>query len=180
MAFMIKNRAPNSVVGNSHQGYSTVAQLTHVACPSRTVPQSTTDIVFRVYGGRINVWRMLGQVTTVISGTDPQISIVSKALNQAGDTAVGTAVTVASTASIASLEVGGFVWPEGDGTAILKANAGAVAAAGTWQWWIAPQGEIYINAAASSVTGAMKWDLWYQPLDEGAFVVAQTSAATAI
>lgn len=180
MALLVKNRVVSSVAGTSHQGYAVIQQWTHVTCPARVVPQSTTDIIFRVYGGRVLVHRLLGEVTVVISGTDPQISILSKALNAAGDTAIGTAVTVASSATIANLEVGGSVWPEGDATAIIKSNAGAVAVAGTWQQWIAPRGEIYLNAAASSTTGSMKWDIWYQPLDEGAFVVGQGVAAVVI
>lgn len=157
-------------VGKPGLGRPVVEQWIQVSRDTQTVPQTTTDILFRVYGGRVRVKRLLGEVTTVISGTDPQLSVLSKKLDGT-PAAVGTAVTVASSATIASLEVGGFVFIEGDGTALLKSNAGAVAAAGTWQEWIAPQGEIYLNAAASSTTGKMKWDLWYAPLDAGAYVV---------
>lgn len=170
MAFVAKN------VQKPGLGRPVLEQWIQVSRDTQTVPQSTTDILFRVYGGRVRVKRLLGEVTTVISGTDPQLSVLSKKLD-ATPAAVGTAVTIASTASIASLEVGGTVFVEGDTTALLKANAGAVAASGTWQEWIAPQGEIYLNAAASSVTGKMKWDLWYSPLDAGAYVVANAVQA---
>lgn len=165
MAFTAKN------VGKPGPGRPVLDQWVQVSRSAAVVPQSTTDILFRVYGGRVRVKRLLGEVTTAISGTDPQLSVLSKKLDGT-PAAVGTAVTVASSATIASLEVGGTMFIEGDGTALLKANAGAVAAAGTWQEWIAPQGEIYLNAAASSVTGAMKWDIWYSPLDAGAYIVA--------
>jgi hypothetical protein len=168
MTFAAKN------VQKPRPGQPIVAQWINVSRTAATVPQSTTDILFRVYGGRVLIHKLLGEVTTVISGTDPQLSVLSKKLDGT-PAAVGTAVTVASAATIASLEVGGFVTVEGDGTALLKANAGALAMAGTWQTWVAPQGEIYLNAAASSVTGAMKWDLWYQPLDPGAYVAARPS-----
>ncbi len=107
---------------------------------------------------------LLGEVTTVIAGTDPILKVTSVPTT-------GTAIDIASTVDISSLEVGGLLVVEGDGTAIVKSNAGAAYLAAGVGLWVCPIGTIRIETGASK-TGATKWDVWYQPLDEGAFVVS--------
>lgn len=180
MAFLVKTgRQP--AAGPSTPGFSVVQQWIHVRRAGLLVPQSTSEILFKVTGGRIRVHLLLGEVTTIMPATDAQMSILSKKLNPAMDTAVGTALTIASTVTTANAEVGRLYVIEGDGTAIVASAAGGafLGASGEVGPWIAPNGEIYITTAASSVTGAIQWDIWYQPLDEGASVVA-VSTATAI
>jgi hypothetical protein len=140
------------------------------------LPATTTGQLFRVYGGRILVKALIGEVTTVLQTQANNTKISSKALSNAG-VAVGTAVDVASNLDTTAIEVGGFLFVEGDGTALVKSTAGAVLVGTNSGWWIAPQGEIYVTTAATS-TGAIKWDLYYQPLDPGAYAVqAQLTAA---
>jgi hypothetical protein len=151
-------------------GRPVVAQSLQVSRGAQSLPQTTTDLLYRVYGGRVLVRQLVGEVTTIIQNSDPVVKVSSKKLSDAS-AAVGTAVDIASTVDITSLEVGGTVFVEGDGTALVKANAGSVLIGTNSGNWICPQGEIYLTTGASK-SGAIKWDLWYQPLDPGAYVVA--------
>lgn len=176
MAFLLKNTKPTGNIGGVEP---VVNQRQRVRRATAALPQTTTRQIFRVHGGRVLVHLLMGTVTTVIEGTDPVIKVSSKALD-AASVAIGTAVDVASTVDISSLEVGGMVVVEGDGTALVKSNAGAAyAAGGTSGGWVAPQGEIYVTAGASK-TGAIQWEMWYQPLDPGAYVMPVDTATAAI
>lgn len=155
-----------------------VGQFQHVSRPSGTVAQTTTQNIFQVRGGRVMVRGLLGEVTTVIGSTTENIKVTSTAKNNAGTT-VGTAVDVASNVDTNALEVGGKLWVEGDGTALVKSNAGAAFIGANSGCWVAPQGYINYETGAST-TGAIKWDLWYQSLDEGAEVVAVPLTATGV
>jgi hypothetical protein len=122
----------------------------------------------------VRVLLMLGTVTTAIAATDPVAKVSSKALGP-GPAAVGTAVDVAATVDLSSLEVGGMIIVKGDGTAMAKSTAGAAFIGPATGNWIAPQGEIYLTTGANK-TGAIRWDLWYEPYDEGATVAASPVA----
>lgn len=174
MAFLIKNSVRPSGSSASRQGLATVDQWIQVSRDTATVPATTTDILFRVYGGRVMVKGLLGEVTTVIQTQADNLKVSSKKLS-AASAAVGTAVDVASNLDITAIEVGGNLWVEGDGTALVKATAGASLIGANSGYWIAPQGEIYLTTSATN-TGAIKWDIWYQPLDAGAYVVANAVA----
>lgn len=134
----------------------------HVARAAAALPQSTTGSLFTVSVGRIVVTLLVGEVTTAIQSTDPVAKVTSTPTT-------GTAVDVASTVDSSSLEIGGFLTVEGDGTALVKSNAGA--AYRPSQMWICPVGSIDLITSASK-TGALKWDLFYFPLDIGATVAA--------
>jgi len=134
----------------------------HVAKAAATLPQTATQHLFTVTGGRVLVNLLFGEVTTIIQSTDPVAKITSTPTT-------GTAVDVASTVDLSSLEVGGLLTVEGDGTALIKGNAGA-GLPGTGQGkWICPIGFIDLITGASK-TGATKWDLYYIPIDDGASV----------
>lgn len=179
MAFVIKNSNTQRTAGVAGTGQALIGQRIHVVRPALVLPQTTTQQLFRVKGGRVLVENLVGTVTTVLTGTDPVAKISSKSLD-AASAAVGTAVDVATTVDINSLEVGGMVFVEGDGTAIVKSNAGAAFIGTNSGLWVAPQGEIYLTTGGNNTTGAMKWDIWYMPLDEGAYVEAVPTATAAI
>jgi hypothetical protein len=147
-------------------------QWIKVSQPAVALPATTTGQLFRVRQGRVLVRGLLGEVTTIIQTQACNTKISSKKLDNAG-VAVGTAVDVASNLDITAIEVGGFLWVEGDGTALVKATAGASLIGSNSGQWIAPQGEIYVTTAATN-TGAVKWDIWYMPIDPGAFIEAAT------
>jgi hypothetical protein len=140
---------------------------------AQLLPQTSTDILFRVNGGKVRVTLLVGTVTTAIAATDPVAKISSKAL--AGPVAQGTAVDVAATVDLSSLEVGGMILVKGDGTALVKSTAGAAFLGPASGHWIAPTGEIYLTTGANK-TGAIRWDLTYEPIDDGAFVAASPVA----
>ena len=160
------------------QGQEFVPAVVHVSREAKNLPQSTTQQLFKVAGGRVLVHRLIGEVTTVIQNSDPVAKVSASKLNAALDTLVGTAYDIASTLDMSSDEVGTIYTIEGDGTAIVSPQvAGAGYEAATK--WIAPQGQIYLTTGASK-TGAIKWDIWYTPLDEGAYVVAVNTATAAV
>ena len=172
MAFQIKNQKTIPI------GVPQLFQVVHVQVPARALPQSTTDQLFRVYGGRVMVELLLGEVTTVIQSTDPILKVSSKALDTA-NVAIGTTYDIASTLDLSSDEVGSMYTVEGDGTALISAQLAGAGYAANGIKWIAPRGEIYLTTGASK-TGAMKWDMWYRPLDEGAYVTPVLTATAAI
>ena len=179
MAFLIKS-APVRTAGPTTPGTSVLSQAIHVVRAAKVLPQSTTEQLFLVRGGRVLVRAMLGEVTTVLTATDPVSSINSSKLNAALDTIVGTTVAIATTVDTASLEVGGTVFVEGDGTALVKANAGCVFIGAVTGMWLAPRGEIYLTTTGNNTTGAMKWEIWYEPWDAGAYVTAVDVATAAV
>jgi hypothetical protein len=174
MALVIKNIAGN----RSSKPQATIGQWIQVSRPALALPQTTTQQLFRVYGGRVLVQALLGEVTTVIEGTDPVLKVSTSSLTDAG-ALQGTAYDIASTLDISSDEVGTLYAVEGDGTAIVSGNQVSGTVELTNREWVMKQGQIYITTGASK-TGAIKWDLWYQPLDAGAYVVAVPTATAAI
>lgn len=135
----------------------------HVVKTAATLPQTATQHLF-VVTGLVRVMGLVGRVTTIIQGTDPVVKVTSTPT-------VGTAVDVASTVDISSLEVGGFLTVEGDGTALIKGNAGAGLPGTGNGFWYCPTGYIDFISGASK-TGATKWDLYYIPAEDGAYVVS--------
>lgn len=178
MAFTVKNTNVQRSAGVTGGGQVILQQWTHVTRASGLLPATTTEMLFRVFGGRVLIHYMLGQVTVICDSTDPVLKITSKALSNAS-VAVGTAVDVASTTTLASKEVGSMFTVLGSGAALIVNNAGAGLSTLGRVTWVAPQGEIYATTGGTNLTGFVKYDLWYQPLDEGAYVVGQP-VATAI
>lgn len=174
MAFLLKdNKSQRAAAGEP-----VISQWIRVSRPALALPQTTTEQLFRVYAGRVLVKLLLGEVTTVIEGTDPVLKVSVSSLTDAG-ALQGTAYDIASTLDISSDEVGTLYAVEGDGTDIISGNqvSGSVEAFG--MGFVMKQGQIYITTGASK-TGAIKWDLWYQPLDSGAYVNPITTATAAI
>lgn len=174
MAFLAKNVAANRF--NAPQ--AVLSQWIKVSRAGLALPQTATQQLFRVYGGRVLVQALIGEVTTVIEGTDPVLKVSVSSLTDAG-ALQGTAYDIASTLDISSDEVGTLYGVEGDGTAITSGGQVSASLELTAREWIMKQGQIYITTGASK-TGAIKWDLWYQPLDAGAYVVAVPTATAAI
>lgn len=134
----------------------------HVARAAATLPQTATHNLFTVSGGRVLVTLLMGTVTTIIQNSDPVAKITVTPTT-------GSAVDIASTVDLTSLEAGGHVVCEGDTTALVKGNAGQCIVPATQ--FIVPAGTIDLTTGASK-TGAIKWDLFFIPIDEGATVVA--------
>lgn len=137
----------------------------HVARELDTLPQTATESIFTIAGGRVLITLLFGEVTTAIQNSDPVAKITA-------NPTTGSSIDVASTVDLSSLEIGGFILCEGDGTALIKSNAGsAPGAASSSRPWIVNTGTLDLTTGASK-TGAVKWDLFYVPIDEGASVTA--------
>lgn len=169
MAFVGKN------VNAPRKGAAVLAEWIQVSRVTASLPQSTTDILFRVFGGRVLVHLIVGEVTTIIQAQATTVKLTGKKLDGT-PAAVGTAVDLCATADGNAKEVGSLFIPLGSGAAAIWSNAGSGLGTLGRIPFIQPQGEIYMTTGASS-TGAMKWDLWFQPLDAGAYVTASAVAA---
>lgn len=162
MAFLLKNTGAGtrySTVG--HQ--PVVDQWIRVSRPSDTTPQTATETLFEVEGGRILMKALVGEVTVVQGATASNLSIVI-------DSDAGAADDLASAVATANDAVGIMYTVEGDGTALLKAGIGWGQACLGLGVVIAP-GAIRLTASGSN-TGEIKWDLYFLPLDEAAYVTA--------
>ena len=181
MALLIKNVNSPRAAGTTGSGFASVRQWIHVARSAAVLPQSTTEMLFRVFNGRVAAGLLVGEATVILTSVDPGLSLNHTKLNNVQPLAtVGTTTIMNSTVSLASLEVGGLAVCSFGGGAVVKANAGGnVSVALNNSFAILSAGELYITTTGNNTTGQIKWDLWYQPLDEGAFVVAQP-AGTAI
>lgn len=167
MAFLVKRTTTGS-----RPGVPMLRHYIHKAEPAQTLPATTSATIFKVDGGRVRVLGLLGQITTVVQTQTTNTKITSTAKSgTSGGTTVGTAVDIASNVDLSAAEVGALLWVEGDGTAMVKSNAGGAFIGTNTGEWIAPIGIIQMTTAATS-TGAVQWDLWYEPLDEGAYVTA--------
>lgn|SRR3990167_5429675 len=176
MAFLIKSNSQANA-GPSNPGAAVLNQWIHVARAAQALPQTTNEVVFQVYAGRVLVHLLIAEVTTVIEGTDP-VSTVVAARQDAAGALVGTVYVVASSLDMSSDEVGTIYTVEGDGSAIISPQL-AGSGYGQPQPWVMPRGQIYHRTTASK-TGALKWDIWYQPLDEGAYVRTIQTATAAV
>jgi hypothetical protein len=123
------------------------------------LPQTATGTIFTVAGGRVIILALIGEVTTIIQAQANAVKFISTPT-------VGTAVDLCTTADINALEVGGRVaLPGAVGSALTKANAGAIALQTANV--LVPAGTIGLNTAASN-TGQMKFTCWWIPFDSGA------------
>lgn len=127
-----------------------------------TLPATTTQTIFTVAGGRVAVVLLLGEVTTVIQAQVNNLKVTSAPTT-------GTAVDLASNLDVNGKEAGTLLLVEGDGTALVGANAGAALSGVGQPFFIVPIGVIRIETSATN-TGATKWTIRYFPLEEGAVV----------
>jgi hypothetical protein len=140
-----------------------ISQGFHTVKTSATLPATTDQTLFTVSGGNVLVTLLFGEVTTVFLNSDPVLTVVA-------NPTVGTDVTLASTVDTTSLEAGGFLFVEGDGSALVKANAGLFAVPGAHEF-VVGVGAIILHSGATK-SGATKWECFWFPLDEGAMVVS--------
>lgn len=131
---------------------------------SATLPATGNQTIFTVSNGRVLVTLLYGEVTTLIQTQACNLTVTSAPT-------VGTAVDLAAALNITADEVGCLYGVEGDGTALVGANAGAfLNGIGVCQMVI-PIGVIRITTSATN-TGATKWTCWWAPLDKGALVTS--------
>lgn len=127
---------------------------------SATLPATTNQTIFTITGGRVLVALLYGEVTTIIQAQANNLKVTSAPTT-------GTAVDLASNLDVNAKEAGTLLLVEGDGTALVGANAGAALSGIGISPMIIPIGVIRITTSATN-TGATKWQCWWTPLDDGA------------
>lgn len=144
------------------QSFASVGLGFRVDKASATLPASGNQTIFTITGGRVMVNVLFGEVTTVVQAQACNLKVTSVPT-------VGTAADLAANLDINAKEAGCLFLVEGDGTALVGANAGAALSAVGGNPMILPAGIVRITTSATN-TGATKWTLYYVPLDEGASV----------
>jgi hypothetical protein len=128
-----------------------------------TVPQNAATDIFTVSGGRVIITNLVGEVTTVIGGTTPALTLVHQS-TVGGDITFGTSLTITAD------EVGTLYAVDGVGNAIETGSSGVVESSA--KPIVMAEGDIAMNVSAADATGAIAWTLTYIPLDDGASVTA--------
>jgi len=144
------------------QSFASVQLGFRVDKTSATLPASGNQTIFTVSGGRVLMNLLFGEVTTIIQAQANNLKVTSVPTT-------GTAVDLAANLDVNAKEAGCLLLVEGDGTALVGANAGAALNAIGAGQMIIPAGIIRITTSATN-TGATKWTCYYVPLDEGASV----------
>lgn len=127
-----------------------------------TLPQTNSEDLFTIAGGRVLVTCILGEVTTVL-GAVGNITLEH-------NPTVGTTTAISAVAAGGALEEGALISIAGAvGTATQLTNGGSVAIQS--RPLAVTVGTITVKTSASD-TGSVKWSLWYLPLDAGAVVTA--------
>lgn len=141
------------------QSYTALSRGFRVDKPTAALPASATATLFTVSGGRVVVFGILGEVTTIIQNQACNTKIVAAPTT-------GTAVDLCAVLDIANKEVGCLFSITGTfATAMVGANAGASVMCATPV--VVPIGTIKLSTAATN-TGSVKWSIWWLPLDDGA------------
>ena len=134
-----------------------------------TLPQTTTEALFNITGGRVAVTSLVGEVTTAIgAGTTPDAKLIYN------PTATGTSFDLCTAVSIASDAVGQQYYIAGSVAspgALLVGGAVGQSNAVFDMPLVLSEGDIELNMD-ESVTGSVTWTLTYIPLDDGASVAA--------
>ncbi len=130
------------------------------------LPQTATGTIFRVNGGRVALYLLLGRFTVAANATATNLTVVNTVPVAANGATTGltsaTAITSQALGSSAAL-------PAAVGGALIL-GTGAVAA--PTNPLIVNPGTIDLTTSASNATAAMGWVVYYVPLDGGASVTA--------
>ena len=137
---------------------------------AQAFPQTATSNLFTVAGGICLVTSLFGIVTTVVAGTDPQLT-----LGTAPTSGTAEVAGIASSTALTSAEVGTLITVQPSAgkpgalvvmaTAAKAGNAVFLPAEG----FLVNTGYITQTTSASE-TGAVSWYLTYIPMDTGASV----------
>lgn len=142
-----------------------------VSRAAATLPATTSTAYFTVTGGRVLITSLIGEVTTVCSGTATNLNLTldPDGANAVADLAAATAITsdaVGTIYTVTGAPADLLSAPVVGSTAIPNYVSGVLAGHG----FIVPAGSILLKTSATN-TGATKWDLTYIPFDDGAAVV---------
>lgn len=160
---------------------SEVRAITHGILVSRataTIPQSTSETLFNVTGGRVLITSVLGEVTTAIGATSVNFNLTyTPTGGSAADLCAATACTsdaVGTLYSLTSAVATDLLSVQSvsaiGGTPVAADEAPNVTFAHSlWRPIFVRAGALKFKTSAST-TGSVKWDLTYIPFDDGAAV----------
>jgi len=128
------------------------------------LPQATTEPLFRISGGLVNIQLLVGEVTEAIPAGANSSYLAHETLS------------ITATASIAGYSPGRLLTLDTSFSDVLKTGAppgGAMSAIATpdGAGWLFAPGDINLHCDGS-LAGQIRWLLFYHPLDPGAHVVA--------
>jgi hypothetical protein len=127
------------------------------------LPATTQTAIFTVAGGRIVVFGLVGEVTTIIQTQACNLSVVA-------NPTTGTDVALCAVLNVSADEVGCLYGITGTfADALVGANAGATILCD--RPVVVPIGTIDLLTSATN-TGSVKWRLLWLPFDDGATAVA--------
>ena len=128
-----------------------------------TLPQSTVGDLFRVSGGKVMIFDIIGEVTTAIQAGANNMKILS-------NPTTGADVDLCAVLDIDADAVGTMYSISGTLSDALKATTSGAFEGQSTPICVAP-GDIELSCSASK-TGSVKWTLFYAPIDSDAKVVA--------
>lgn len=146
---------------------------TQVIKLAQTFPQGApgSATLFTVSNGKVLVTSLIGVVSTVVAGTDPQLS-----LGTVPTTGTLEASGIATTKALTSAEVGTLI-TVGNSSGLPTALVVMTTAAKAGNTVFLPSGNGFIvspgtitQTAQAAETGAISWYLTYIPIDTGAYV----------
>lgn len=151
-----------------------------VSRATATIPQSTSETIFTVSGGRVAITSVVGEVTTVIGSTSVNFNLTyTPSGGSAADLVAATSCTSDAVGTLYSLTSG--VATDLLSIQSVSAIGGTPVAASEvpnvtyahllWRPIIVRAGDMKFKTSAST-TGAVKWDITYIPFDNGASVAA--------
>lgn len=124
-----------------------------------TLPQNDQTPLFDVFNGRVIVTGLIGEVTSAISGTTVNVSLIA-------NPNVGSDSVISGANSMDGKPVGHLVGITGVGASTyLRESVVPFGSA-----FVVKAGSIDILVDASDAMGAIAWTLFYVPLDDGAYV----------
>jgi len=127
-----------------------------------TIPDTTQTAYFTVTG-RVLITQIVGEVTTVVSGTATNIKLIFNPIVGA-DVDLCTATTITDDAVGTVYNITGTL-----SDALVTTTSGAVIAQASAI--VVTAGTIDLDCTATN-TGEVKWTVNYEPIDQGAKVIA--------
>jgi hypothetical protein len=124
-------------------------------------PQTATENLFTVAGGRVLLKQIIGEVTTAIGN-------VANNTNLSFNPTDGAAGNMCAVLDIDNDAVGTVYGITGTVATAMQDSVNVLLAQATPH--ILKPGTIDLICAANSVTGAIKWTVIYVPIDDGAYI----------
>lgn len=140
----------------------TITEGIWVSRTAAALPSTALGSIFTITGGRILIKALVGQVATLLSGTNSTTVGITPAYNTT------SAPAILSSAGVIPVAAGSPFCSKLDAGALIVTVNGSLLPAAPY---MTVPGAITITTA-STVTGTVEWDLVYVPLDIGAQVVA--------